>query len=362
VTAGGAGVGVLQEGEPMKSLVLVLTMPLLATPALAGEVVISAGPGGQYQHLHDAVAAANADPDLSNSYVINLAPGVYLNDFPDPIIRPLTIQTDPAFAPTGAVLQATVPLPNKKGILFTFSSLTVRGLEITGAHIDDSLGGNGAAIRDQNPEGTTAALNVENSLIHDNQAGILQGDDSAENVTIYNSQFINNGNPDICCFTHGVYVDEAATLTVGESLFCGQLIGHDVKSRAAQTSVINNRIYSGGGAPDGTGCRIGNASFDIQIANGGVGIVWGNTLVQGPGAQNYKIVSYGAECTHSPVCDDFATNSLIVGRNSFISTTGSIAISDPPCVPVELIDNAFTGISTIVDPPSCIPAAKHDVR
>lgn len=346
----------------MKSLVLVLAMSLLEASALAGEVVISVGPGGQYQHLHDAVAVANADPDPGNSYTINLAPGVYLNDFSDPITRPMTIQTDPAFAPTGAVLQATTPLPNQKGILLTFSSLTVRGLEITGAYINDSLGGNGAAIRDQNPEGTPAALDVENSLIHDNQAGIVQGDDSAENVTIYNSQFINNGNPDICCFTHGVYVDEAATLTVGESLFCGQLIGHNVKSRAAQTSVINNQIYSGEGAPDGSGCRVGNASFDIQIANGGVGIVWGNTLAQGLSAQNHTIVSYGAECTHFPVCDDFATNSLIVGRNSFISTTGSIAISDPPCIPVGLIDNSFTGISTFVDPPSCISAVKQGLR
>ena len=78
------------------------------------DVVITVGPGGQFQRLTDAVVAANADPDPSDSYVINLALGTYLNDFPDPIIRPMTIQTDPAFAPARAALKATVPLPNQK--------------------------------------------------------------------------------------------------------------------------------------------------------------------------------------------------------------------------------------------------------
>ena len=335
-------------GGTMQKLALFLALALLAGPALAGEVDITVGPGGQYQHLSDAVAVANADPNPSNTYVINLAPGVYLNDFSDPIVRPMVIQTDPSIAQTGAVLQATVPLPNAKAILLTFASLTVRGIEFTGAYIDDSLGGNGAAIRDQNPEGTLAALVVENSVIYDNQAGILQGNDSAETVMIVNSQFINNGNPDICCFTHGVYIDEAASLTVTGSLFCGQLIGHEVKSRAAQTTVMGSQIYSGEGAPADSGCRIGNASFDIEIANGGVAVIRGNQLVQGPSAQNHKIVSYGAEGVN------FTTNSLIVANNTFTSTANSIAISDPPCVPVQLAGNAFSGTSEIVDPPSCV--------
>ena len=122
----------------MKSCALLLAVSLLAAPALADDVVITVGPGGQFQRLTDAVVAANADPDPSDSYVINLALGTYLNDFPDPIIRPMTIQTDPAFAPARAVLKATVPLPNQKGILLTFASLTVHGLIFTGARIADS--------------------------------------------------------------------------------------------------------------------------------------------------------------------------------------------------------------------------------
>lgn len=324
-----------------------LPVLLLVSPAMAGQITITVGPGGQYHTLAQAVAKANSDQDLSNYYVIDLAPRVYLNDFADTITRPMTIQS--SSRTQRAILKSTVPLPNEKGILLTVSSLTIRGLEITGAFIDNSLGGNGAALRDQNPEGTTATVVVDNVFIHDNQAGILQGDDSAEVITVTQSQFKNNGNPNSCCFTHGIYIDEATSLNVMHSFFCGQLIGHEIKSRAAQTMVVASQVYSGEGAPSNSGCRVGNASFDVQFANGGVGTLSGNTLFQGPSAQNHKIVSYGAEGVI------FTTNSLTVLNNSFISTAGSIAISDPPCIAVDIgTGNTFSGISEIVDPPGCL--------
>jgi hypothetical protein len=77
-------------------------------------------------------------------------------------------------------------------------------------------------------------------------------------------------------------------------------------------------------------------------------VLAGNTLVQGPSAQNHKIVSYGAE--RMPYTD----NSLIVSKNSFVSTTGSIGVSDLVCVPVQLDGNTFTGLSSVVNPASCI--------
>jgi hypothetical protein len=254
----------------MRHLTLLLAIAL-ATPCFADEVTITVGPRGQYPHLAQAVFVANRDPDLSNSHVISLAPGIYLNDFPDPIIRPMSIQS--SSRTKRAVLQATVALPNQKGILLTFSSLTVRGLEKTGAFMDDSLGGNGAAIRDQNPENIAATLVVQNSLFHDNQTAILQGNDIQETVTIINSQFKNNGNPDQSSFQHAIYIDEAASLTVSDSLFCGQWIGHEIKSRAAQTMVANSQIYAGEGAPRNSGCRVGSASFVAVLVLAGCPMV-----------------------------------------------------------------------------------------
>jgi hypothetical protein len=132
--------------------------------------------------------------------------------------------------------------------------------------------------------------------------------------------------------------------------------GHDIKSRAAQTAVIGSRIYSGEGAPANSGCRVGDTSFNIEIANGGVGIIRHNQLVQGPSAQNCKIISYGAEGLN------FTTNSLTVARNAFTSTADSIAISDPPCIPVQLAGNTFTGISEFVDPQGCIAPGGESVE
>jgi hypothetical protein len=336
----------------MRRLALLLAI-LLATPCSAAEITITVGPGGQYQTLAPAVAKANSDPDPSNSYVISLAPGTYLMsqppDFPDQITRPMTIQS--SSHSKRAVLKATMALPNQKGILLTVSSLTVNGLEMTGAAIDDSLGGNGAAIRDQNPDPTPATLVVQNSFFHDNQTAILQGNDSQETVIITNSQFKNNGNPNQNVFQHAVYIGVSASLMVGNSFFCGQLIGHEIKSRAAQTMVAGSKIYVAEGAPKNSGCQVNNGSFDIELANGGVGIIAGNLIVQGPSTQNKKMVSYGAE----PPPPSYATNSLSVTNNNFVSTAGSIAIDDPPCVPVELgTQNKFVGTSEIVNPSGCV--------
>ena len=325
-----------------------VVLTVAASSASAQSVfTLTVGLGGQYAHITDAVAVANSDSDLGNYYVVNLAPGTYINDFPT-VLRPMTIQVDPAFAPQRAKLQATVPLPNQKGIILTFSSLTVRGLAFIGAQISNDLGGNGAGIRDQNPDNTPASLVVDNSAFHDNQEGILQCCDAQETITITNSRFRNNGNSDPDFFQHGIYINQAANLTVANSLFCGQLIGHDIKSRAAQTVVVGSQIYTGEGAPVWTGCHTGNASVNIEAPNGGIVVVAGNTLVQGPSAQNHKIVSYGAEGK------SYANNSLTISKNSFVSTTGSIGVYDPACVPVVLDGNTFTGLGVVVNPANCI--------
>jgi len=49
------------EGKPMKSFALFLAVLLFAGPAVAGDVDIAVGPGGQHQHPADALAVANAD-------------------------------------------------------------------------------------------------------------------------------------------------------------------------------------------------------------------------------------------------------------------------------------------------------------
>jgi hypothetical protein len=234
----------------------------LTTPANAW-TILTVGPA---HSISDAVAAADADTNLSHLFEIYVAPGTYLNNFSD-VTRPMRIMLNPAHAGQQVLLQATVPLPNKKGIILADASLEVNGLTFEGAAIASSLGGNGAGIRDQNTR-PGAFLMVENSTFLDNQEGILTGPDSGETITISNSKFENNGNPDPAVFQHALYVGHAGSLTVSNSLFCGQLIGHDIKSRALATTVTNRQIYNGQADPGV--CDAGSSSFGIDLPNSGV--------------------------------------------------------------------------------------------
>ena len=317
------------------------------TPAGAETEILTVGTSGnlQYQTISAAVAAADADNNTKNYYHIHVAPGTYTNDF-SVVTRPMAIEVDPRRAGNLVLLEATVSLPNQKGIILTFASLTVDGLTFRGAMIDNSLGGNGAGIRDQNTD-AGATLMVRNSVFINNQEGILTGDDTGETIIVTNSKFENNGNPDPNHFQHALYVNRAGRLTVTESLFCGQLIGHDIKSCALVTRIENNQIYDGEGYAE-VGCRAGSSSFAVDIPEGGSAVISGNRIFQGPATQNNKMVAYGEEGL------SFGNNGLSLSNNVFInSAPNATGIYDPKCVPVQLTNNTFQGVATPVNPSGC---------
>ena len=318
----------------------------------AAPIILTVGPQGQYQSISAAASFADSDTDPNNIYDIRVAPGTYTNDFPE-VTRPMTIEVDPSLSGP-VLLLATVPLPNQKGIILTTSSLTVRGLTFQGAAISDALGGNGAGIRDLNVDdgGPPASLIVENCTFVDNQEGILTGYDASENIQIINSTFKNNGNPPPHPFQHALYVNEAASLTVTGSLFGGQLIGHDIKSRAHATTITNNRIYDGA-ADSADGINAGSTSYGIDVPNGGVVTISGNLIIQGESSQNNTMVEYGGE---GLVYDN---NSLSVSDNTFISSglSHAIGIYDAPGITVHLHNNTFQGIETPVYPASAADSA-----
>jgi|SRR5208283_4603395 len=183
-------------------LMVCAALGAVAARADAATITLTVGATGAYRTISAAVAVANADASATNYYDIRVAPGTYTNDFPT-VTRPMTIEVDPLRAGRPVVLNATLPLPNEKGIILTFASLTVDGLTFQGATIANSLGGNGAGIRDQ-MTGSPASLIVRNSSFIGNQEGILTGSNNSEVVTIINSKFINNGNPDANYYQHAV--------------------------------------------------------------------------------------------------------------------------------------------------------------
>ena len=329
------------------SLLLFGAVLCALAPAAAADVIMTVGPKGQYATIAKAVAAADNDTNASHHIDIYVAPGTYKNDFPN-VTRAMTISVNPSQAGQQVLLDATEALPNEKGIILTTASLTVDGLTFEGAEIPNSEGGNGAGIRDQNT-GAGASLIVENSIFTGNQEGILTGYDSSEAVEIIGSKFLNNGNPSPLDYQHALYVNYAGSLTVSSSLFCGQLIGHDIKSRAAATTVENSQIYDGA-ADAAVGCRAGSTSFGIDIPNGGVATITGDQIIQGAATENYKLIDYGEEGLL------YSDNSILLAGDTLtsIGTPNATGLYDPNCVTADLRNDTLNNVTTPVNPSNCV--------
>ena len=227
--------------------------------------VLQVGAGAQYRTISSAIAAS------SDGDVVQVQAGTYSNDFAE-IGKKITIEG----VGGTAKLVATGPIPNGKGILITDTDVTIKNLEFSGATVND---GNGAGIRYQ-----SGNLTVVNSYFHDNQNGLLTADNPSGSITIQNSEFSHNGTGD--GYTHNLYVGDIGSLAIDRSYFHYAVVGHEIKSRAENTTITNSRIVDG---PNGT------ASYSIDLPNGGNAVISNNVIEQGPNSQNPNIIAFGEE-------------------------------------------------------------------
>jgi hypothetical protein len=269
---------------------------------------ITVGVGKQFATLAAAVAASR-DGD-----VIGIDAGTYVNDF-------ATINTKITLVGVGGLahFKATGLIGNGKAILITNTDVTIDGLEFSGATVADQ---NGAGIRYQG-----GALTIRDSYFHDNQNGLLGAASATGSISIDNTEFWNNGSGD--GYTHNLYVGDIARLTVTDSLFRSANAGHEIKSRARENTIVNNRIYD---QADGTG------SYSIDLPNGGRAVIRGNVIEQGALGQNPAIIHFGGEGTaragSSLVIDDnlvvnhMASNSARLLLNQASGVTASVTGND----------------------------------
>jgi hypothetical protein len=327
----------------LKPLVAATILSGLSVAAQAAAITYTVGSGSGF-NFATISAAVNAET-AGNTYTIDVAPGTYKNDFPV-IYQPTDIEATPGTA----TLSATIA--NNQGIIETFANLTVNGLTITGA-MAGAGAGDAAAIRDHNDGSANAnTLIVTNSVIENSQDGILTaGSGNKENVTINNTQFFNDGSGD--GQSHAVYIGDAATADIVNSLFCGTNNGHDVKSRAATTTVSGSTLFVGA---TGTGCSTaGTTGIGVDAPNGGVLDLVNDSIIQGPSNTNGALVSYGEEGVL------FTTNSLNAVNTDFISTANGLAIQElPNCItPAAVLNggNTFQGTRAIINQTNCLTNA-----
>src|SRR4051794_4714093 len=249
------------------------------------------GPGLEFTTIASAVnAAANGD-------VIQVQAGTYTNDFLD-FAKNITLQ-----AVNGEVKMVETTSPaNGKAMITESGNVSINGFDISGVAVPD---GNGAAVRYQG-----GYLTLTNDYFHNNQEGLLSGSDPGGTITVRHSEFASNGSG--AGNTHNLYVGGAlATLTIDNSYFHDANVGHEIKSRAANTVVTNSRILDNNST----------ASYSIDLPNGGNATVTGNLIEQGPNTQNPAILAYGEEGQSNPGTNFSVANNTIVndgGGNAYL--------------------------------------------
>jgi hypothetical protein len=298
----------------------------VARPASAATLMV--GPGQMYTTPCAAIAAASAGDE------IDIAAGTY-NDT-------CTISTAglhlkgvggrPKIDLTGQTI------PNMKGIYaIEADDVIVENLELMGAQIPVSQGENGAGLRIQ-----SNGVVVTNCYIHDNQNGILSGPITAGTgtQTIDHTEFSNNSLGNGCTdgsgCTHNLYIGHYAHLIFqfNDTHMGGSDGGHLFKSRALQSDVLYNRI---------TG-ETGDDSYEVDLPNGGIGIVVGNVIEKGPNSGNKGVsLDFGEEGYGAGM------NILYVANNTFVNDSGG----SPTFINVATggmlgaaHDNLFSGMGT----------------
>ena len=274
--------------------------------------VLTAGYGQEYATLGAAVAASH-DGDT-----IYVAAGTYYDDS-------AIINTKISIVGVGGMAHfvATKPIANSKGILVTNTDVTIDHLEFSGATVGS---GNGAGIRYEGGK-----LTIENSYFHDNQEGILAASVAGGAITIDHSEFAHNGTGN--GYTHNIYVDHIANLTVTNSYLHDAPVGHELKSRATNTTILDNRIDDANGT----------ASYSIDLPNGGNAVIQGNIIRQGPNSQNPIIISYAEESA------PYAHSHLSITGNTILndySVHTPLALKNASNISAAISGNHFYGLTS----------------
>ena len=243
-------------------------------------------PGGPLTRLADAVRRA-ADGDT-----ILVASGDYHGDVGVITQKRLTIRgvgVRPVFHADGQHAEGKAQWVLRDG------ELTVENLAFVGTRVPD---GNGAGIRFERGH-----LLVRRCAFLDNQMGLLTNNVETARLEIEDSEFGNApGVPGK--LEHLLYVGRIASASVVGSHFHGGHTGHLIKSRAARTWLAYNMIVDGPG---------GSASYEVDLPNGGIATLLGNTIGQSEQTQNNTVVAYGAETRPWP------ENRLVMAHNTLLS-------------------------------------------
>lgn len=303
----------------MRLLLLVALAITSVSPARAA--VLDVGPGFRFETLSKAARAAHDGDE------IRIHPGTYRAGARFTSNR-LTIAAAAEAGPESVVFDGGV-VEGKGILLLQGADTTVEGLTLSNARAGD---GNGAGIR---AEGK--GLTVRNVHFRDNEIGLLitpLEDAKGASARISNSLFDGSGTSARGHIGHALYAaHRVGELTVENSIFRRGRIGHYLKSRAERTVVTGSTIDDSNG----------EASYLIDIPQGGSATIENNRLIKGPKPANCCVaIAYGAEMAKGGVYVN-PPGAARIANNEFVNLSGNSVrfvynLSIPPN-PVALVNN-----------------------
>ena len=241
---------------------------LLATALQAHAATWSVAAGTALPTVAQAVArAASGD-------VIEVQPGQYRGDVAIILQKQLTIRgvgTRPVILAAGRHAEGKAIWVVRDG------DIRIENIEFRGARVPDR---NGAGIRFEK-----GRLHIVACAFYDNEMGLLTANFGDAELSIEDSHF-GQAPTHAGDLHHLLYVGRIARVSVRNSHFSQGFKGHLIKSRARQTEVIGSSVVDG---PQG------RASYQIDLPNGGVARLQGNTIGKGAQAENATLVAFGAE-------------------------------------------------------------------
>lgn len=298
-----------------KLIALTLIMALSITQLLHARTLYM-GEGEAYSSLEEIQEV------IQEGDILEIAPGVYrqcASFYVDNIIiRPKgwpDHEAKPRFQ--------DVTCEGKAIFVIEGDNIRVDAIEFVNAKVPDR---NGAGIRFNGQR-----LFVYDSYFYNNEVGIMTGNEKTEEVVVDRSVFEGNGNLPPR-WGHGLYIGSALSLKVTNSLFIKTKTGHHIKSRALYTEVVGNEISDGAD---------GNASYSIDVSNGGNVLIENNTLQKGPMSDN-KTTAICVACEGGTNPGD----SIVVRNNKFINDTSSnklVFLRNLTSTKEQIENNKFSG-------------------
>lgn len=216
--------------------------------------------GERHGSLQDAVNAIGGGEGT-----IRIAPGRYT----DCAVQEAGIVTFAAETPGEAVFDGGM-CEEKATLVLRGRGARVEGLTFTHMRVPD---GNGAGIRIEQGN-----LTVSETMFVDGQCGILSAEDRNSTITIDHSTFSRLGKHPDGNGAHGVYIGHYGRAVVTNSRFERGTGGHYLKIRAPRVEITGNSFDDSQGR---------DTNYMIDLSEGAVGRIAGNSFVQGTGKENY---------------------------------------------------------------------------